>query len=237
MSLLVLVHGGGGSGWDWHRVAPELTAAGHDVLAPDLPVEDPAAGLAEHADAVVDAVRAAGHGDAPVHVVCHSLGAYTGPLVCDRLAVASLVLLAPMVPAPGESPADWWAATGQGDAQREHAEAHGLSPDPGPDELFLHDVPPDLAAEAMARSRDPQALPFGQPFPLERWPDVPTTVLACRDDRIFPLPFQRRLARERLGVEVEVVPGGHYAALSRPVEVAAAVAVAAGAAARRSGTG
>ena len=29
----------------------------------------------------------------------------------------------------------------------------------------------------------------------ERWPDVPTTVLAGRDDRFFPYEFQRRLAK------------------------------------------
>jgi pimeloyl-ACP methyl ester carboxylesterase len=44
-------------------------------------------------------------------------------------------------------------------------------------------------------------------------------VLAGRDDRFFPLEFQRRVARERLGLDVEVVPGGHLAALARPVEL------------------
>ena len=33
-----------------------------------------------------------------------------------------------------------------------------------------------------------------------------------------------RTARERLGVEPDVVPGGHLAALSRPAELAAALA-------------
>ena len=39
-----------------------------------------------------------------------------------------------------------------------------------------------------------------------------------RDDRFFPLEFQRRVARERLGTDIDVVPGGHLAALSRPAE-------------------
>jgi len=39
-------------------------------------------------------------------------------------------------------------------------------------------------------------------------------------DRFFPLDFQRRVARERLGLDVDVIPGGHLAALSRPAEVA-----------------
>jgi pimeloyl-ACP methyl ester carboxylesterase len=48
---------------------------------------------------------------------------------------------------------------------------------------------------------------------------VPTRFVQGRDDRLFPLAFQRRVARERLGIEVDEVPGGHLVALSRPVEL------------------
>ena len=47
-----------------------------------------------------------------------------------------------------------------------------------------------------------------------------TVVLAGRDDRFFPLEFQRRIARDRLGLEADVVPGGHLVALSYPVDLA-----------------
>ena len=50
---------------------------------------------------------------------------------------------------------------------------------------------------------------------------MPTRVLAGRDDRFFPLDFQRRVARQRLAAEVDVVPGGHLVALSRPAELTA----------------
>jgi pimeloyl-ACP methyl ester carboxylesterase len=49
-------------------------------------------------------------------------------------------------------------------------------------------------------------------------------VVAGRDDRFFPLELQQRVARERLGVEPVVVPGGHLAALSHPDELAAVIA-------------
>jgi pimeloyl-ACP methyl ester carboxylesterase len=62
---------------------------------------------------------------------------------------------------------------------------------------------------------------FETRFPLTRWPDVPTTVLAGRNDRFFPYEFQRRIARDRLGVEVEQLPGGHLLALSQPEALAA----------------
>jgi hypothetical protein len=49
---------------------------------------------------------------------------------------------------------------------------------------------------------------------------VPTRFLLCRDDRLFPAEFQRRVARERLGVEAEVLAGGHLIALSNPRDLA-----------------
>ena len=45
-------------------------------------------------------------------------------------------------------------------------------------------------------------------------------MLAGRHDRMFPLEFQRRVARERLGLEVEEIDGGHMVALSNPAELA-----------------
>jgi pimeloyl-ACP methyl ester carboxylesterase len=63
--------------------------------------------------------------------------------------------------------------------------------------------------------------PFGEPWPLPAWPDVPTRVLSSLDDRLFPVEFQIRVARERLGITPETLPGGHLVALSRPQELAA----------------
>jgi pimeloyl-ACP methyl ester carboxylesterase len=74
--------------------------------------------------------------------------------------------------------------------------------------------------EALAHAPDQSETPFRHPLPEVSWPDVPIRVLAGRDDRFFPVEFQRRVARERLGVEVDEVPGGHLAALSYPVELA-----------------
>jgi pimeloyl-ACP methyl ester carboxylesterase len=58
-----------------------------------------------------------------------------------------------------------------------------------------------------------------EPSPLEAWPDVPTRVLLGRDDRLFPAPFVRRVARERLGITPDEIDGGHTPALSRPKEL------------------
>jgi len=215
MSTYVLIHGAADSGWFWHLLEAELGARGHDVVAPDLPCDDDSAGLAEYAGTVVDAV-----GDrTSLIVVAQSFGGFTAPLVCDRVPVDLLVLLAGMVPAPGERPEDWPANTGLEEARREQDKRDGRAPD---DEiaLFMQDVPPDLAAEALRRGRRQSDTPGKDPWPLPAWPDVPTRFLLCRDDRVFPAEFMRRVARDRLGLTADEIDGSHCVALSRPAELA-----------------
>ena len=215
MATYVLIHGAADSGWYWHLVEAELRGRGHDVVAPDLPCEDDSAGLAEYTDTVVEAI-----GDrTDLVVVAQSLGGFTAPLVCDRLPADLLVLLAAMVPRPGEPPGAWWANSGYKQARREQAERDGPAPD---DDiaLFLHDVPPDLAAEAMRRARGQSGTPMEEPWPLPAWPEVPTRFLLCRDDRFFPAEFMRRMVRERLAIAPDEMDGGHCVALSRPRELA-----------------
>ena len=204
MATYVLIHGSGGDSWYWHLVAPRLTALGHEVIAVDLPCDDDSAGLSEYADCVVDAV---GAGRDPI-VVAQSLGGFTAPLVCDRLAVSLLILVAAMVPLPGESAGEWWANTGH------------VFPDPfDPAEVFAHDLPADLAAELAAHIRPQSKTPFEKPWPLSSWPEVTTRFLLCRDDRFFPAPFQRRVVKERLDMTPDEMDGGHLPALARPDEL------------------
>src|SRR5438067_10775180 len=108
MATFILIHGGGDVGWYWHLVAAQLRAHGHDLVAPDLPCDDDTAGLDEYADTVVDAI-----GDrTDLVVVGQSFAGFTAPLVAARRPTRMLVLVAGMIPAPGESPADWWTETG-----------------------------------------------------------------------------------------------------------------------------
>jgi hypothetical protein len=219
MRTYVLIHGAGDGGWYWHLVESELRARGHDVVAPDLPADDESATLTDYADAVVEAV-----GDRPDVVVAgQSFGAFTAPLVADRLAARSLVLVAGMIPAPGEAPDDWWANTGYSAAVREQAARDGgLTGHEDPYVSFFHDVPKELAAEAMRREREhPSSAAGAQPWPLDAWPDVPTRFVLCGEDRFFPSAFFRRLLAERLpGVVPDPIAAGHCVALSRPKELA-----------------
>src|SRR6478752_3516820 len=200
MATFVLIPGAGSDSWYWHLVAPELRAAGHDVVAVDLPCDDDSAGLDVYADVVVDAVGRRVSDD--LVVVAQSMGGFTAPLVCERVPVRLMVLVAAMVPTPGETGGDWWTNTGQGDAMRAAAIDGGYSVETFDEAvMFLHDVPATLIEEGAAHLRDQSGTPFAKPWPLDRWPDVPTRFLLCRDDRLFPADFQRRVVRERLGFD------------------------------------
>ncbi|GII00091.1 alpha/beta fold hydrolase [Planobispora takensis] len=205
MATFVLIHGGGGTAWQWHLLDPELRALGHDVVAVDLPLEDETAGLDDYATAVLDAVG----GRTDLVVVAHSWGGFVGPLVCERARAGLLVMLTAMIPAPGEPPADWWANTG--------FDSPGFD---DPIATFMHDVPPDLAAQEMRRGRDHAERALVEPWPLRAWPEVPTEVLLCRDDRFFRPDFMRRITRERLGLTPDEIDGSHCVMLSRPKELA-----------------
>ncbi|MDT5267015.1 MAG: hypothetical protein QOI90_3641 [Mycobacterium sp.] len=218
-ATFVLIPGAGGSAWYWSRVTPLLAAAGVDGLAVDLPAADDSADLTTYADVVCAAVADV---SGPLVLVGQSMGAFTAPMVADRVGASLIVLVNPMVPTVGESPGQWWDATGQDRAMAEYFRRIGL-PDKefDPVEDFFHDVPADVREEAFSQPEPRQSdTPFGQTWPLDGWPDVPTRVVVGSDDRFFPLEFQRRVVRERLGLDVDVLPGGHLMALSRPRELA-----------------
>ena len=218
----VLVPGAGGEGWYWHAVVPLLEVGGHRVVAVDLPAGDEEAGLADYADVIV----AAADGATDVVLVAQSLGGFSAPLAVDRLDVRRMVLVNAMVPRPGETFGEWWGAVGQSDASRAYAEQDGRDPDAPFDEIeaFFHDVPSEVTADALSRGESQQAdKPLGESWPLEAWPDVPTSAVTGRHDRLFPEELQRRYLGDRLGIEPTVIDGGHLVALANPEGLAAAL--------------
>lgn len=223
MSTFLLLHGAASSGWYWHLVQPLLESAGHQVVSPDLPADDPNAELADYVAAAVQELG--DHNGEDVIVVAQSMAGFFAPVVADGRRIAGIVLLAAMIPNPGERGHDWWANTGQPEAQQQRFDQLGLdlSEVNNPEVVYGHDVPAEVWAEAGRRLRDQSGRPFDDPCPIEVWPTVPTLVVAPREDRLFPLEFQSRVAHQRLSSEVVAIPGGHLAALSQPRAVADAL--------------
>ncbi len=211
MATYALIHGGGDSAFYWHLLEPELRARGHDVVAPDLPCDDESAGLSEYTDTVIEAI-----GDRrDLIVVAQSFGGFTAPLVASRVPVDLIVLIAGMIPLPGEKGDDWSANTGFDEAARASGVDYG-------DEIavFYNDVPRDLAEKALRHTRTQADRPGQRPWPLESWPDVPTRYLLCTEDRFFPPEWMRGVVHDRLGITPDEIESGHCPALSRPRELA-----------------
>jgi pimeloyl-ACP methyl ester carboxylesterase len=211
MATFALIPGAGGMAWYWHRVMPHLRAAGHEAIAIDLPGADRRAGLAAYADIVTRAI--AQHSD--VVLVAQSLAGFTAPLVCARASVRMLVFVNAMIPRPGETAGAWWGATGAVAAREKTAVRRRYAKEFDVATYFLHDVPTDVL-RAAPQPREEADIVFGEPCRFDHWPEIPIHVLAGRDDRFFPVDFQRGVARERLGKELDEIPGGHLVALSNP---------------------
>ena len=212
----VLIPGAGGAAWYWHRVVPLLQEAGHEAIAVDLPGDDPAAGLPEYAHLVASAISDRSN----VVLVAQSLGGFTASLVAAKVPLGSLIFVNAMIPAPGETPGQWWENTGWAQARVAAAEKGGYGTEFDLAVYFLHDVPPETAAAGEPHQRPEADVVFQSACDFGDWPSIPIRVAAGADDRFFPVGFQQALARDRLGIETDILPGGHLNALSQPARLA-----------------
>jgi pimeloyl-ACP methyl ester carboxylesterase len=222
MAGFALIHGAGDVGWYWHLVEAVLRSRGHVTVAPDLPADDDALTLTDYRDTVLVAAATVDAQPDRWVVVGQSFGAFTAPLVAERLGAVAVVFVAGMIPTPGEAPDEWWEHVGYGPAAAEQAARDGgRTGSDDPLTVFYADVPRALAEEALRRERrHPSPAACAGPWPLRTWPRARPTSVVCTRDHFLPPPLQRRLAHDRLGVEPVELDAGHCAALSRPQELA-----------------
>jgi pimeloyl-ACP methyl ester carboxylesterase len=225
MSTFGLVHGAGLGAWCWERLIPELEKRGHQAAAVDLPLHDQSAGASRFAELVIEAF--AGLND--LVLVGHSISGLIIPLVASRQAVRRLVFLHAVLPKPRFSLLEQVAA----EPGMFNAEMLAVSPSSWSDEgiamrFLFHDCSPQVAHDACARLRlrgEGRSVLVTEVTPLEAWPDVPRSYIRCRDDRTATPAWAAGAARERLGVDPIDIPGGHCPMLSRPAELADALAL------------
>jgi pimeloyl-ACP methyl ester carboxylesterase len=190
----VLIPGSGGAATRYRqRVVPLLRDAGHEAVPVDLPGADPAAGLPEYARLAAAAVG--GHPNAVL--VARSLGAFTAPMAAAQSRVAQIVLVNAMIPEPGGNPRSLAGHAGQPQAQAAAARRGHYSTTFDLHTYFQHDVPADIAATGQDWPEEDAV--FESACDFRAWPPVPVQVVAGVGDRLFPLGFQQRLARDRLG--------------------------------------
>jgi pimeloyl-ACP methyl ester carboxylesterase len=200
----------------WERLAPELEIRGHHPVAVELPGDEVDKGLGDYARAVAGAL-----GDAEdVVLVGHSLGGLTVPLVPALRPVERIVLVAALVPRPGQSLIDQLRGEDRGilqpagrstdDDKRTAWTDAALAID-----TLYHDADPLDAAAAFARLRPQAAKPQVEPTPLTAWPDVPTEYVVCAQDRMVDPDYQRRRPFTH-----RTLSSGHSPMLSQPSELA-----------------
>jgi len=221
VTTVVLVHGAYHGAWCWTRLVPELESRGLHAVAPDLPCDDPAAGLAEYAATVEGAV---GERD-DVVLVGHSLGSLTIPLVAAHVPVRRLVFLCSVPTGPGPAIEGQLAhmVTPEFTAARRFHDADGreVIDNQAARQLFFHDCGDADARWAVSMLRPQAPRPLVEPSPLVEWPDVPQTVILSRDDRVVRAAWAEPAARRRLGGrDPLLLPGGHSPFLGRPALLA-----------------
>jgi pimeloyl-ACP methyl ester carboxylesterase len=211
VATFCLIHGAWHEPSCWDPLIPRLEAHGHKAVAPELPLDDPAAGYDERIRPALEALDGVG---GQIVVVGHSQGTAYSSLVAARRPPSLLVHLCPRlggfeepagapsrfrdgVPFPADRP-DGTSAWGAGTAIS--ALYHRLSPE---------------AARGLAQRLRPMAPAPGE-YPLDEHPDIPTVLIYSAADELFEPAWQRFMARELLGVEPIELPTGHFPMVEDP---------------------
>ena len=215
MTTFCLIHGSGQGPAGWQLLVDELARHGHGALTPAFHIDRTDEGAAWHAETIVEALERSGLEPADTILVAHSAAGMYLPLIADRFGPRRMVFLAAFVPRPGMSVLDQVRA----DPTLFNPDWIGQNPadDRVAIDFVFHDCPPERIEWAMStRVFFYAKRAIEEPCPLAEWPRVPASYIACADDRTITPGWQQRAARELLGVEPIVMPGGHAPHVTRP---------------------
>lgn len=215
MIHFILVHGTTQSRAGWLRLTRALEARGYRVDAAELATDQPACG----ADDYAEIVRRQVGGAADAAVVAHSGSGILLPAIARAVNATRQVWLAAWVPDPAASLTE--------EVER-HADAafapEWLGSDPTSDpaiaaRFLFHDCDDQTFRWALTTLR--LFLPRGayrERVSLDA--TTPSTYIVASHDRTIRPEWQRRMARERLGVEPVDIAAGHCPHVSQPDQLA-----------------
>lgn len=219
MATFVLVHGAWHDTWCWSRLAHELQMRGHAVVATSLNTHLSGFGLRDHTEAVETALSVT----RDAVLVAHGMSGLVAPLAARHPAVRSMVLLAAMVPTPGlawldNGPAPYAPPLRHALLSDVILDADGLAGWTAKDatRLMYHDSDPHDAVLATAQLSVDSPGVYLEPSPALPDRRVPTTYLACRDDRALDPAWGSAAAADLLGATVQEFDSGHTPFWSAP---------------------
>jgi len=235
MASFLMIHGAWHGGWAFDRLRPAIEAAGHAMIAPDLPGMGARAALlgavtlAGWADFAIGQARAQ-HG--PVILCGHSRGGIVTSAAAERAPelFAALVYIAAFLNPDGCS-LDDMAARIPRDPLFEAGlipVAHGagvrLSADSAIHACYGHCTPQDQRASAARLVTEPLR-PFAEPVRISdaRFGRVPRHYVECLHDRMIPIAQQRAMQAALPCASVTTLASDHSPFLSAPDELAAAL--------------
>lgn len=211
---IVLVHGGWADGSSWSKEIPTLEAAGHRVIAVQLP-------LHSMADDIATVKRAIDLVGGPTILVGHSYGGFViTNAAYNNPNVTGLVYVAAFAPDMGQSLSDFVDATKFPEGL--------LIPDSGGflylnSTLFQNSFAQDVNSTEASMMAAVQK-PFNQSLFTEKsgppaWKQLPTWYQISENDRMIPPDVQRSFA-ERMNATTISLNASHASLVSHPKEIA-----------------
>ena len=224
MTVFALLHGGMHNGSCWQAVEDELRRHGHLTVAPDLPVDDDAAGALQWARVAGAAIGdAVGDSIDDLVVVGHSIAGLCVPVLATLRPVSRMVFVGGLLPVPGQSFVEHLAANADAitfpEPRTDGTGPFGLTWESVRDG-FYHDCPEDVARRAFHEMRDQSFTVFVETCPIADWPSTPSIYILLRGDRAVGAQWARRNAVERIGADLVEMNGGHSPFFSRPIDLA-----------------
>jgi pimeloyl-ACP methyl ester carboxylesterase len=216
---IALVHGAWADGSSWAAVIRRLQAAGHDVVAPQLP-------HTSLADNVAKVRHILGLQAEPTLLAAHSYGGQViTALGADVPNVVGLVYVAAFGLDEGESIG---ALLGQGPPTPAIAQLQ--LDEQGfawlPEDAFLKHFAPDVdPVEARVMCAVQQPLSFStldDVIGTPAWKSLPTWFAVAQHDEVIPPEAERQFA-QRMGATTIELDSSHVAMISHPDEVTALI--------------
>jgi pimeloyl-ACP methyl ester carboxylesterase len=231
MSTFVLVHGAWHGAWCWYKIIPRLEAAGHQVIAPDLPGhgidKSPVGqfdvnGYAASIESILDTL------DEPAILVGHSMGGIVVQLVGQHRPekVAGIVYLATGAIADGNTPENdevMTAAIGEALSGAVFDQQAGTIALPADEStrLFYGDCDPyDIAlASLLLVPESAGSVTTAVEQTPDRYGTVPRHAIVTLNDAVM-LPAMQWKFHERDGItDILTLPTSHSPFFSQPDEL------------------